>query len=68
MSQKPRRKGGGRRKKRKRKDDQEKRRNPKTVCGSALRHRLPLPPAGVALTHVAKLGEHPSQEGKIEIL
>ena len=68
LSQKLRRKEEEREKRRKRKDDQERKRNPKTVRGSALRPRPPLPLAEADPTHVAKLGEHPSQEEKIEIL
>ena len=60
---KPRRKRERRERREKRKDDREKRRHPNTTRGSsALPLRLPQAAAG--LTHVARQGGRPSQEGK----
>ena len=60
---KPRSKRERRERREKRKDDREKRRNPNTTHGnSALSLRLPQGAAG--LTHVARQGGRPSQEGK----
>ena len=65
VSLKPRRKRERRERGEKRKDDREKRRNPNTTrSNSVLPLRTQLPQAAAGLTHVARQGGHPSQEGK----
>ena len=65
MSLKLRRKRERKERNEKIKDDREKRKNPNTIRGnSALPLRTQLPQAAAGLTHVARQGGHPSQEGK----